>query len=100
MTVPSSRAIEHATDLHVQKATAQDLPALAETLAAAFQTDPFMSWWIPDPERRRVLLPTASKLSSMYTTPSTSSTPPAPLPPLVLYGSHPAISRRPSRQKM
>ena len=76
MTVPSSRAIEHATDLHVQKATAQELPALAETLATAFQTDPFMSWWIPDPERRRMLLPTCFEvvvdvhhpLDELYTT--------------------------------
>jgi ribosomal protein S18 acetylase RimI-like enzyme len=76
MTVPSNRAIDHAADLYVQKATAQDLTALAETLAAAFQTDPFMSWWIQDPERRRELLPTCFEvvldvhhpLDELYTT--------------------------------
>ncbi len=62
MPAPSTRALEHATDLHVHKAGAQHLPALVQTLAAAFQDDPLMSWWIPDSERRRVLLPTCFEL--------------------------------------
>jgi ribosomal protein S18 acetylase RimI-like enzyme len=76
MTAPIARTADYATDLHVRKATAQDLPALVETLSAAFFADPFMTWWIPDPERRRVLLPacfeiivdTHHPLDELYTT--------------------------------
>lgn len=45
------------TDLHVRRAGATDRGALADTLAEAFLDDPFMSWWMPDPQRRRRLLP-------------------------------------------
>jgi ribosomal protein S18 acetylase RimI-like enzyme len=76
MSAPTARTAEYATDLDVRKAAAQDLPALVETLSAAFFTDPFMSWWIPDPERRRVLLPACFEiivdvhhpLDELYTT--------------------------------
>jgi GNAT superfamily N-acetyltransferase len=36
----------------VRKATAADLPRLVETLAEAFDQDPPMQWFFPDPERR------------------------------------------------
>lgn len=40
-----------------RKATADDLPALSQTLAAAFHDDPVFTWWIPDGDRRREILP-------------------------------------------
>lgn len=43
--------------LTVRKAAAADLPSVVDTLAAAFFTDPVFTWWIPDPDRRRELLP-------------------------------------------
>jgi ribosomal protein S18 acetylase RimI-like enzyme len=46
-----------ATDLGVRRATGADLPAVVETLTAAFFDDPFFDWSIPDPRRRRQLLP-------------------------------------------
>ena len=46
-----------ATDLGVRRAGGADLPAVVETLAAAFFDDPFFVWWLPDPRRRRQLLP-------------------------------------------
>jgi len=46
-----------ATDLGVRRATGADLPAVVETLTAAFFDDPVFVWWIPDPRRRRQLLP-------------------------------------------
>jgi len=45
------------TDLAVRKANGHDLPGVVETLAAAFQDDPFMAWWMPDEARRREILP-------------------------------------------
>ena len=45
------------TDLAVRKANGHDLPGVVETLAAAFQDDPFMAWWVPDEARRREILP-------------------------------------------
>ena len=36
----------------IGKATAADRPALVETLAQAFQTDPALSWILPDPAHR------------------------------------------------
>jgi ribosomal protein S18 acetylase RimI-like enzyme len=45
------------TDLGVRRATGADLPAVVETLTAAFLDDPFFVWWVPDPRRRRQLLP-------------------------------------------
>ncbi|WP_410872174.1 GNAT family N-acetyltransferase [Nocardia sp. A7] len=41
----------------VRKATRHDVDAAAETLAAAFQDDPVMSWILPEPDRRTVGLP-------------------------------------------
>jgi len=41
----------------VRKAAASDLPAVADTLSAAFLDDPFMTWVMPDRQRRRELLP-------------------------------------------
>lgn len=40
-----------------RKADEADVPDLSQTLAAAFFDDPVFSWWIPDPERRRQILP-------------------------------------------
>jgi ribosomal protein S18 acetylase RimI-like enzyme len=45
------------TDLGVRRATGADLPAVVETLTAAFFDDPFFVWRFPDPRRRRQLLP-------------------------------------------
>src|SRR3546814_19584255 len=46
----------------IGKATIADQPALTETLAQAFQTDPALSWILPDPAPRtralRGLFPT------------------------------------------
>src|SRR3546814_20302621 len=36
----------------IGKATIADQPALTETLAQAFQTDPALSWILPDPAHR------------------------------------------------
>jgi len=57
MTAPLAPTDVRRTDLHVRKATGHDLPAVVETLTAAFLDDPFMTWWIPDESRRRQLLP-------------------------------------------
>jgi ribosomal protein S18 acetylase RimI-like enzyme len=46
-----------ATDLGVRRAVGADLPAVVETLTAAFFDDPFFAWRAPDPQRRRQLLP-------------------------------------------
>ena len=46
-----------ATELGVRRATGADLPAVVETLTAAFVDDPVFVWWVPDPRRRRQLLP-------------------------------------------
>jgi ribosomal protein S18 acetylase RimI-like enzyme len=40
-----------------RRATAEDVTAVAETLAAAFHDDPVLSWCHPDPDRRRAVLP-------------------------------------------
>jgi len=53
--MPSTRL--SATDLGVRRATGADLPAVVETLTAAFFDDPFFVWRFPDPRRRRQLLP-------------------------------------------
>jgi ribosomal protein S18 acetylase RimI-like enzyme len=58
MTAPTVPTAE----LTVRKATGQDLPRLVDTLAAAFQDDPFMAWWIPDEARRRELLPACFRI--------------------------------------
>ena len=50
----------------IEQAGRADLPAVMETLALAFQTDPALSWILPDPDHRaralcslfRVLVPT------------------------------------------
>jgi ribosomal protein S18 acetylase RimI-like enzyme len=43
--------------ISVSKATTGDLPELSETLAQAFFTDPIFSWWIPEDQRRKEILP-------------------------------------------
>ncbi len=40
-----------------RKARADDLPELSQTLAEAFFADPVFSWWIPEDDRRREILP-------------------------------------------
>ena len=56
MTVPISDTTTLEGGLLVRKATGPDLPALVETLTAAFFDDPVMSWWILDPARRSEIL--------------------------------------------
>ncbi|MGY0500171.1 GNAT family N-acetyltransferase [Nocardia sp. FBN12] len=41
----------------VRKAAGRDVDGAAQTLAAAFQHDPVMSWILPDPDRRAAGLP-------------------------------------------
>ncbi|MBW3576926.1 MAG: GNAT family N-acetyltransferase [Actinobacteria bacterium] len=41
----------------IRKARDSQLPAVADTLAAAFQDDPVISWVVPDPIRRRQIMP-------------------------------------------
>lgn len=53
-----------ATHAHVRKATAHDVPGVAETLARAFFDDPVFRWTFPDDGRRREVLPA---FFSMYT---------------------------------
>lgn len=38
---------------HIQRAGQADLPPIIETLAQAFQTDPALSWILPDPGHRQ-----------------------------------------------
>jgi GNAT superfamily N-acetyltransferase len=45
------------SSVQVRKATDADVPALARSLAAAFQDDPVISWMIPDDEKRLRLGP-------------------------------------------
>jgi len=44
-------------DLGVRRAAGADLPAVVQTLTAAFFDDPVFEWWVADPRRRRQLLP-------------------------------------------
>jgi ribosomal protein S18 acetylase RimI-like enzyme len=57
MTVETVHPADRAADLTVRKATGEDLPKIVETMTAAFFDDPVFAWWIPNPERRRVLAP-------------------------------------------
>jgi GNAT superfamily N-acetyltransferase len=43
--------------ISVCKATTRDLPELSETLSEAFFNDPIFSWWIPEDQRRKEILP-------------------------------------------
>lgn len=45
------------TGSSIRKATAADLPRLAQALASAFQDDPTVAWVFPHDGRRRALLP-------------------------------------------
>ncbi len=45
------------TTVTVARATAVDVPAVANVLARAFQDDPVFAWSLPDPDRRRACLP-------------------------------------------
>jgi ribosomal protein S18 acetylase RimI-like enzyme len=56
MTVPISDTTTLEGGLLVRRATGQDLPAVVETLTAAFFDDPVMSWWVLDPARRSEIL--------------------------------------------
>ena len=38
---------------HIQRAGRTELPPIIETLAQAFQTDPALSWILPDPDHRK-----------------------------------------------
>lgn len=57
MAVPTSDTTDRAIDLGVRRATGHDHATIVQTLTEAFLDDPFMTWWIPDPQRRRQLLP-------------------------------------------
>ena len=48
---------EVGTGVAIGRATRDDVPALAGTLAAAFQDDPVMRWWIGDGAERAAILP-------------------------------------------
>ncbi len=43
--------------VRADKATEEELPDLAQTLAAAFFEDPVFAWWVPDAPSRRTILP-------------------------------------------
>jgi ribosomal protein S18 acetylase RimI-like enzyme len=45
--------------IEVRKANSEERPALAATLAAAFQDDPVFGWLLPEPRRRAAILPAA-----------------------------------------
>ncbi|MGQ0468064.1 MAG: GNAT family N-acetyltransferase [Sporichthyaceae bacterium] len=57
------------TSAGVRAATPADRDALVRTLAAAFWTDPTFVWWIPDPDRRRVLAPEFFQIAVEYCLP-------------------------------
>jgi GNAT superfamily N-acetyltransferase len=56
-TVRGGDAMSEASAITVRRATAEDLPAVVEALAAAFHDDPVSIWVAPDEARRRVLAP-------------------------------------------
>lgn len=58
MTVPTTDPTDRATDPRVRRAEVDDLPVMVQTLTHAFLDDPFVTWCMPDPDRRRQLLPT------------------------------------------
>ena len=45
------------TDWFVRKTTEEDLPAVTDTLVAAFWDDPTFSWWVQDEQRRAEIFP-------------------------------------------
>jgi GNAT superfamily N-acetyltransferase len=45
------------TDWFVRKTTEDDLPAITDTLVAAFWDDPAFSWWVQDEQRRAEIFP-------------------------------------------
>src|SRR5712691_5000607 len=51
MTLPTDT-----TTLTVRKATGDDRCALVDTLTVAFHDDPVFTWWVPDPQRRPVIV--------------------------------------------
>jgi len=65
-----------AATVEVRKATEGESPRLGQVLASAFQDNPDICWWLPDPNERRRLLPsmfglalrTYLPLGEVYTT--------------------------------
>jgi ribosomal protein S18 acetylase RimI-like enzyme len=51
MTLPTDT-----TTLTVRKATGDDRSALVDTLTVVFHDDPVFRWWVPDPQRRPLIL--------------------------------------------
>jgi ribosomal protein S18 acetylase RimI-like enzyme len=54
--LPTSDTTAHDIGLTIRKATGDDIPNMIETLTDAFFDDPVMTWWIPDAQRRPVIL--------------------------------------------
>jgi GNAT superfamily N-acetyltransferase len=52
-----SSATSTGTEWFVRKTSEADLPALTDTLVAAFWDDPAFSWWIQDEQRRAQIFP-------------------------------------------
>jgi hypothetical protein len=58
MTVPTTDPTDRTTDVRGRRAAGDDLPVMVQTLTHAFLDDLFMTWCMPNPDRRRKLLPT------------------------------------------
>lgn len=56
MTLPIPETTIRESRLSIREAGRDDRRALVETLVAAFQGDPVMTWWVPDPRRRLAIL--------------------------------------------
>lgn len=56
MTLPIHETTIRESRLSIREAGRDDRRALVETLVAAFQGDPVMTWWVPDPRRRLAIL--------------------------------------------
>lgn len=56
MTLPIHETTIRESRSTIRKAGRDDRRVLVETLVAAFHSDPVMTWWVPDPERRLAIL--------------------------------------------